>query len=139
MNLTDQQIDQIAEDLDSGMLCFVHKETSEVESFTSEDDPLFDKEAWQEIIDKVKNNREDYLEFSPMDSHEAFEVMENFALSLNDEKQKSKLIKILDRPKPFANFKSEVEESDFKKDWDEFEKKANVKWVEKQIEYYDRL
>ena len=139
MNLTEQQISDIAQDLDCGLVCYIHSETGDIEVVPEEDQVSHDPEPWQESIDKIENNREQYFALSPMDSNEAFEVMENFALQLKESELKTRLFKILNRPKPFANFKIEVDESDSREDWFAFKNAAYIKFVEEQLELEKRL
>ena len=69
-----------------------------------------------------------------MDSNSAFQVMEDFADSINERIFKERLFIILSRPKPFANFKAEVETSKFRQDWFDFKQLTYMDWVRKQIE-----
>lgn len=139
MNISDQQIKEIAGELDCGMVCYIHKETGEIELLPSDNLLTLDDELWQDLIDKIESNRDQYFALSPMDSNEAFEVMENFAFTVQDEELKNRLHKILNRPKPFANFKIEVDESDFREYWFAFKNAAYIKFVEEQIELEEEL
>jgi hypothetical protein len=77
-------IKEIAGWLDTGMLCFYHKTTGELESYPEnlEDSDLED--MWTEVTEKIEANPDDYIAFEPMGSPEAFRVMENFVSTIED-------------------------------------------------------
>lgn len=133
MKLTPAQIREIAQELDTGMTCYVHKQSLEIECIPDMDAPFFDLEPWEEIIDKIQGNRSDYFEFEGMDSHQAFQVMQDFADELPDQKFKDKLFKALSWRKPFANFKWLIDESDYRQNWFDFKQAAMEAWVHEQI------
>jgi hypothetical protein len=134
MKLTNKQISEIAELLDTGLICFIHQPTGKIDYHPDPLDPYFDPEPWQETMDKIEENWDDYERIDKMDSHSAFQVMEEFADSINEQRFKERLHIILSRPKPFANFKAEVETSPYRKDWFDFKKESYIDWVKKQIE-----
>jgi hypothetical protein len=111
VNLTEKQISEIAELLDSGLICFFNRRTRSIDYHPDPLDPYFDPEPWQETMDKIEEYWDDYERIDKMDSNSAFQVMEEFVDSINEQKFKDRLYNILSRPKPFANFKSEVETS----------------------------
>ena len=61
--------------------------------------------------------------------------MENFARSIKDLIFKEILLNIFSRPKPFQNFKRQVDASNFREDWFEFKRQAYIEWVKEQIEF----
>jgi hypothetical protein len=69
-----------------------------------------------------------------MESHESFEVMEDFTHSLPDSEFKENLFKVLSERKPFRNFKDLIDISDIRDDWFSFKSEAERKFVEHQIE-----
>lgn len=77
--ITPQILKQIAEELDMGIVCYCHKTTGELEIYPDENhNPGFDGEFWEDVMNKVSENRDDYIEFEPMSSRESIRVMENF-------------------------------------------------------------
>ena len=134
MNLTEKQISEIAELLDSGLICFFNRRTRSIDYHPDPLDPYFDPEPWQETMDKIEEYWHDYERIDKMDSNSAFQVMEEFVDSINEQKFKERLYNILSRPKPFANFKAEVETSKYRQEWFDFKKEAYINWVRKQIE-----
>jgi len=106
INLTEQQIKDIAEYLDCGMRCYYNKRTGEIKTILNFDSWIgADEELWEEYIKEIEENWGDYVEFEGMESHEAFRVMADFAESVDNSKLRGRLINALNRPKPFRNFK----------------------------------
>jgi hypothetical protein len=134
MKLTDKQIAEIAELLDCGLICFIHQPTGTIEYHPDNLDQYFDSEPWQETIDKIDDNWDDYERIDKMDSYSAFLVMEEFADWVIERKFKERLYAILNRPKPFSTFKAVVETSKYRQDWFDFKKEAYIDWVKKQID-----
>ena len=57
MKLTEKQIAGIAEWLDCRMTFYIHQLTGEMEWYPDQEDPFFEPEAWQEVIEKIENDR----------------------------------------------------------------------------------
>lgn len=134
MTLTDEHISDIAELLDNGMMCFYHRPTGTIESHPDPDDPYFDPEQWQDIINKIESDWDNYYRFKKMDSDQGFRVMENFAYSLTDKNLSDIILERLSRRKPFQNFKILIDTSDYRQDWFDFKEKAYIDFVKSQIE-----
>lgn len=133
MELTEVQINEIAELLDCGMICYYHKLTGNIESITDPDNPYFDPEPWQDVIDKIENDISNYVRFEQMNSNESFQVMKDFSMSLSDSQLKENLLRQLSKPKPFQKFKYQIDNSDYRNDWFEFKKKAYAEFVKSQL------
>jgi hypothetical protein len=127
---------QIVDALDSGFLCFYHKTTGELESYPDENsNPGFDEELWADVMEKVDKNRDDYMEFEPMGSHESFRMMENFIAEIEDIPTHNKLIGVISRKRPFANFKNALFEYPFLRErWFRFHHEAYTQYVQDQID-----
>jgi len=134
MKLTEENIAEIAELLDCGMQCFYHLPTGIIESHPNPDDPYFDPEPWQDTIDKIEEDIENYQPFHKMDSNQGFQVMENFAHALTDTSFRQRILDRLSRKKPFQNFKHLIDTSEYRQDWFTFKKKAYIAFVQQQIE-----
>ena len=133
-----KQIYDMAQYLQAGARVYYHKETGEIleypvgieEWYTEEEENPF-----QDVLDKVEANPEDYVEIEPMYSREAYRIMERFAKEMIDDPE----IKILalDRlagPKPFRRFRDLVEYSDYRESWFAFQQKAYEDYVRKILE-----
>ena len=108
--LTNTQIKNIAENLDAGMKCFYNKKTNEVkEVIDFENNEDADKELWQDLIDEIELNFEDYYIFERMTSSESFLVMADFVNKIEEEAIRKRLVWIMNRNHPFRNFKAEIE------------------------------
>lgn len=134
MEISEENIAEIADWLDMGMRCFYHKSTGEVEYHPDPIHADFDPEFWEETIEKIENDWDNYVQFEPMNSREAFQIMEDFANSLEDPQFKNIALGQLSRPKPFSNFKFLIDNSDYREDWFAFKKRAYMAWVKREIE-----
>ena len=119
IKLTEAQIDDIAQDLDCGMKCYIHKENGEIISIPDELRGLEpDEEFWGEDMKKIEDDYKDYIEVEGMNSTEAFRVMEDFANIMDSKELSVKLINALNRRKPFQNFKDEIDYSgEYRQKW----------------------
>lgn len=141
MNMfTDQQIKEIAEELQIGMKCFIHKVTKQVVITFDWENEYFDEGGLEEEgiqeLEAIQNDLFSYHEIERMPSHEAFEVMEDFInimSSTHDPRLKISLIEALNKRRPFAHFKHIVESSSYREAWFTFRDQAHFDWVEKQL------
>lgn len=125
MKVSREILNDIADSLECGFRCFIHKSTLEVVTFLDEDHyPDMDFEAWQEDIDRVFNNRQKYIEIDKMDSTEEFRMIEEFVHSLENNPVKTRLLQAIEGRKPFANFKHQIHNSgDYREAWFAFRRK----------------
>ncbi len=137
MSLPEEQIAEIADMLDGGMIAHYHLPTGEIEWLPDVDDPYFDPELWQELIDKIEDDWDNYAVFEQMSSRQAFQVMEDFAHAVPDPEFKNKALERLERRKPFQNFKDLVDHSEYRQDWFDFKQKAYIAFVKEQIEEFN--
>jgi Ni,Fe-hydrogenase I large subunit len=137
MKISEKDIIEIAELLDCGMICYYHRTNGSIESYPDPESDFFDPEPWQDVIDKVKKDKNNYLDFEKMDSNGAFEMMENFAHSQSDTAFKNQLFDRLSNRKPFQNFQLLVDSSAYREDWFDFKKKRNIDYVKHQLELKD--
>jgi hypothetical protein len=128
MKITTKQINEIAQDLDSGMKVFLNRKTLEFKSVFDWDD-MIETEPGEETAETIENEWPDAIIFDKMDSREAFRVMEDFIDEIEDPQFQEDLIKILSRRSPFANFKAEVETSEYRELWFSFRTKKYEDYV----------
>lgn len=133
MKVTEEQIKEIADLLDCGELCFLHEPTGTLEHYPDPDSLYFEPEPWQETMDKIDSDIDNYIRFNQMDSRKSFQVMEDFANSLDDDSFKTQLINLLSQRKPFSKFKWAVDNSDYRQDWFGFKEQAYINWVHEQL------
>ncbi|MEJ7683750.1 MAG: UPF0158 family protein [Segetibacter sp.] len=88
--------------------------------------PGFDKELWEEAMEKVKENFRNYAVFKEMESHESFEVMEDFINEIPYKKIQDRFLNIIQRIKPFKQFKNLLlDYPDLRQQW--FARQANYR------------
>ncbi|MDR7131528.1 hypothetical protein J2X69_003892 [Algoriphagus sp. 4150] len=133
MMLTEHHIEEIAELLDCGMLCFFHTPTGTIEYHPDPENPYFEPEPWEDLFEKLESDWGNYVRFEKMDSREGFQVMEDFAYSMTDTNFREKLLDQLSKRKPFQNFKYTIDTSKYRQDWFDFKKKAYIDFVKQQL------
>ena len=131
-NLTQEQIKEIAEQLDCGFRSFWSKIDGELlfipDTFKH---PDMDIEVWSDEMEKIDNNFTDYVEIEQMESHDSFEIMADFIETLSDsDKLKDKLIDALNKNKPFREFKFVIDNSGiYRQKWFDYKNERMQKWV----------
>jgi hypothetical protein len=135
MEVPREILNDIADSMEAGFKCFIHRETFEVVTYLNPDQyPEMDPKDWKDEIDKVRKNKKKFIEIENMTSSDSFRVMEEFTDSLDNNTTKVSLLTALQGRKPFANFKHQVETSgDFRNLWFEFRREKNIEWVANQL------
>ena|SRR5688572_15656118 len=133
--MTDEQITELADNLDCGLRCFVHRDTKTIVTTPNAvNDPLSDSELWDDANREIENNFDSYAEIDKIDSRESFRLMEKFIETVENERVRDKLDQALRRPKPFWNFKFEVDNSGpYRQKWFDFKKQQLIEWVKEQL------
>jgi len=131
MELSKKQIYEIAEELEMGLICYVHKETKKIIVLPDFDDPLaVDEDVWAEPIEEIESNFQDYEKIEKMSSREGFRIMADFTEQVTNKEIKSRLIYALERGKPFRNFKYEVDyNEDVRQQWFLYKNKRYQEYV----------
>ena len=140
IKLTEQQIKEIAEYLDAGMVCHYNLKTGKIIYVPNFNNMLYaEEEDWREELDELDENWLDYFTFDPMTSRESFLVMADFIDTVDDRNLQERLVNALNRRKPFRNFKWEIDNSgEYRQKWFEYKEKRYIEAVKKQIERYNR-
>jgi hypothetical protein len=142
MTLTNDQIKEIAEQLDCGFRCFIHKQTNELIFIPDTNKhPDIDLDAWADENDKIETNFFDYYEIEPIESHNSFKIMEDFIETLDDSNSlKEKLYNALNKNRPFRNFKNVIDFSgEFRQKWFDFKHNWLMEWVRNNFERLEGL
>jgi hypothetical protein len=157
MKLSDDEIREVAELLESGLNVFYNLKKKEVIMLTplqiEEYDIVINSDDYdEEYLNKMDNefdfptikdiyeNDEDYYEFGNMDSNDSFKLMRKFAENVTEKTLQMKLYNALNLPKPFRNFKSELEMSDSDlKNWFEFKIQGYIDYIKIQIRQFNEL
>jgi Uncharacterised protein family (UPF0158) len=132
-------IKEIADQLESGMKCFYHLSTGNLEYYPDElsGHAGFDEEPWQESIDKVENNYHEYIRFDAMDTHESFRMIETFIGDIREESIRQRFEDAISYKKPFQNFKQLLHSyPELQQQWFVFKKQKYIDWVQQQIDAY---
>lgn len=140
LSISNETIKEIAEQLDCGMKCFYHLPTGEVVAYP---DSLsmggdIDEEMWGEDIEKVEENFHEYVPFTAMESHESFRIMEDFIELIEEQTTRSKFEEIIQRRKPFQQFKYLLMDySHLRQQWFLFKVERYKEYVKEQIDAYN--
>ena len=130
-------VKEIAENLDCGNNCYYNSKTNEIvtiPNFSNTSDEQELKEFFRDDLNKIKDHKADFIKFEVLESFESFKIMERFSEQMTDEKFKLKLRDILEKKKPFQNFKNTIDKSDFMQKWFDFKQNELEKIVESQLE-----
>lgn len=129
-------IKEIAENLDCGFDCYYNPKTNEIitiPNFEETTDEEEFKDAFQSDINKVDEQKENFIKFEVLESFESFKIMERFTDQIGDKKFQSELDNILQNRKPFQNFKHSIDNSDYRQNWFDFKQNELEKIVEQQL------
>ena len=135
MEVSKEILNEIADSLQSGFKCFIHRDTNEVVTYMDPDQfPDMDLKVWKEEINKVKKNKKKFIEIERMDSSDSFRIMEEFVDTLDDNSTKIRLLTALEGHKPFANFKLQIDNSGkYREIWFAFKQQKTIEWVLDQL------
>jgi len=138
MKLSYKILNEIADYMEAGFKCFVHKKTHEIIAIPDENrfpgTDLNDEEnAWAADIRKIDENP-DYIEIDSMESSDSFRVMEDFALSLPEGATKIRLLTVLEGHKPFANFNHQIHNAGKEREqWFKLRREQEIEWLKNQL------
>ncbi len=131
---------EIADWLDVGMRCYFNKQTGEIISIPNFDNWIgADEELWEEAIQELEENWENYVEFDGMTSRDSFRVMADFTDTVDNIKLQDRLVDALNKRKPFQNFKWVIDNSgEYRQQWFDYKKMRYIEWVADQLEAMNR-
>ena len=138
MKLTKKQISEISGNLEMGFDCYLSRKDGAILSIPHDDYSYADDDLWIEINEEIEKNTDNYLKIEQLNSYEAFQIMEEFTQTIDDTKIKDRLIYALNKPKPFKNFKYEIDYCDEIRDaWFSFKTEQYKKYVIDFFENYE--
>ncbi|HUH51162.1 MAG TPA: UPF0158 family protein [Flavobacterium sp.] len=129
-------IKEIAQELDCGNDCYYNPKTNELITIPNFGEMLDEdefRESFGAELKKVKKNKADFIKIEVLESFESFRIMERFITQIADEQFQAELEIILERKKPFQNFKNTIDNSDYRQNWLDFKQNALEKIVETQL------
>ena len=135
--ITEELINDIAQDLDIGLSVFVHRKTLETISYPNPDQYSEDEmEVWQEDIDKVENNAGDYFEVERWHGSDMHDIMSDFVEEIVTQPVlKARLTEALQGRKPFQNFKFLIDNSgDNRESWFSYKLQREKDWVRRALQ-----
>ena len=160
--LSDEQIREIAENVERGNVCYINANTREIifmmnnealsdygiswedddeENETPDDNsPSWQKEMYADVkadMNKIDSwDVKDTIRIEKPETHEAFKFMENFVDEVIPEgKLKQDFWKALSRSHPFSNFNTIVHNCRYREEWFEFKHNALEEYVREEIGY----
>ena len=141
MVLTDDQIKEIADDLEAGMKCYYNRLTGNIKTIIDFDSwSGADDELWEDDLNEIDEHFGDYFVFENMTSHDSFNLMVDFVEIVVDSRIKTKLINALNKSKPFRNFKHVIDNSgEYRQRWFDFKRSRYIEWVQDQIDTENSL
>ena len=129
-------IKEIAQELDCGNDCYYNSKTNEIVTIPNcsqiSDEEEF-KELFRANLEKVNKRKADFIKIEVLESFESFKIMERFMEQVTDQNFQSKLENILQRKKPFQNFKHSIDNSNFRQKWFDFKQNELIMIVETQL------
>lgn len=136
MEVSKSIIKEIAQELDCGFECYYNPKTDEIISipnFGQISDGDECRDAFNTELKKLKKNKAEFIKIEVLESFESFKVMESFVSQITDKHFQAELENILERKKPFQNFKNRIDNSDYRQNWFDFKQNELEKIVEPQV------
>lgn len=133
MKISKENLNDIAQSLEAGMKVYLNKDNYAYKEILDMDRMGLYLDEPDEELEEIEENWENYTVISQMESYEAFRVMENFVDEVPDRNLQEQLIKILNRRSPFANFKAEIDESDYRQQWFDFKNQQYIEYVKDHL------
>ena len=129
-------IKEIAQELDCGNDCYLNIKTTEIigiPNFSQISDEDEFKEIFRADLEKINQQKADFIKFEALESFESFKIIERFVGQINDRNLTSELENILKKKRPFQNFKRSIDNSNFRQKWFHFKQDELEKIVEKKL------
>ncbi|HUH27693.1 UPF0158 family protein [Gelidibacter sp.] len=119
-------IKEIAQELDCGNDCYYNPKTNELITIPNFGEML-DENEFRESFGA------EFIKIEVLESFQSFKIMERFIAQIADKQFQSELENILERKKPFQNFKNRIDNSDYRQNWFDFKQNVVEKIVETQL------
>ena len=134
VRLSSKQINDIAQELDAGLKCYVNKDSGEYKSILDWDHMDDSEGFWRKELGKIQAEWSNYVVIEKMSAHLEFGTMEGFAASIENEEIRDRLFYALSRNKPFRNFRNEVDyREDIRQRWFAFKQKVYEDYVREEL------
>ena len=129
-------IKEIAQELDCGKDCYYNPKMNELITIPNFGEMLDEdefRESFGAELKKVTKNKAEFIKIEVLESFESFKIMKRFITQIEDKQFQSELENILERKKPFQNFKNRIDNSDHRQNWFDFKQNEVEKIVETQL------
>lgn len=139
VKLSENTVREIADWLQCGLECWIHKLRGTMYFLPCKDDPCFNPMQWEDVLIALEGNENDFLVFQIMDSAHSFAVMQGFIWSLQESFIRTELEKALNGSNPTHHFNLLVEVSDLSEEWSNYRFDAHMDWVKSQVKCYEMV
>ena len=135
MEISREILNDIADSMEAGFKCFIHRDSlEEVTHINPDQSPDMDLEDWEEEIDKIRKDKEKFIEIESIASSDSFRIMAEFAESLENSATKIRLLTALEGHKPFANFKYQIDNAgEYRELWFAFKRNEYIELIQDQL------
>lgn len=140
IEIDDKKINEIAQNLDCGMTCYLNIKTGELIDLPENYEDIDDEDAIEmfgDILEKIEDL--DFKKIPFLESYESFEIMKSFLDKVENKIFETKLQSALDGKKPFANFKNVIDNSEFRENWFSHKQEELEKYVRAQIQFMQKI
>lgn len=115
---------------------YLDRQTGEILILFEDDGDISCVPGQEEIAEMIEEDPDRYLRIEPLESFEAFRIMEDFVASLPEGENRNLLGKVLSWKKPFFNFKQALGDmGDLSDQWFRFQKEELRRFALKWLEY----
>lgn len=136
IKLDKNKIREVYKILNTDMKCYYNLKTEELLEIPDfESNPYAGEEMWQDVIEKLESDFDNFIEFDKTPSKEEYQIMVDFVDNIDDKFIQAHMIRVLNMPKPFKNFKFEFHNTaaDYRIKWFEFKAQKYCEWIERYI------
>jgi hypothetical protein len=133
MTLTEEQVNDISEDLQQGFKVYINRETGETRSIYDFGYLSGVPDPWEEELNRIKKNWRNHIEIRGMEPWEVFEIMEDFVQEIINKEDNTLLHDALKDKRSFTKFRTLVEGSEYKKSWFTFRKYRYLRYVQNKL------
>ncbi len=135
MKVSKEILNDIADSMEAGFKCFIHRETFEVVTYLDPEQYAdMNRKDSKEEFGKIRKDKKKFIEIEHMTSSDSFKVMTEFVETIENSSIKVRLLKAIEGQKPFANFKHQIDNSgEYRELWFTFRRQKNIQWIREQL------
>lgn len=138
MDISQEQLKKIADDVHTGMDCYVHKTKGEYIVFPGDDLMMMaddeQLDPWRDDMKKVADNEDEYVKIEPLKSYESYQIMKDFIYSDRIKGTlREKLLNAIEGKGAFRRFDDMVFRYDVRQDWFDFREQAMIDYVKREL------